>query len=94
MYEKYFNDNYSKEEVKNQKKISIIEEKENIKYINKVSVKLFQDNLNKEKVNIEIYFIEISKIIEQNKKIKWKGRKKNIEINPKDILIVGVKNKH
>lgn len=96
-YEKYFNhDGHSKEDFKKPKKISILEEKENVKHINKVSVNLFENNLNQEKANIKIYFVEISKIIEQSKSIKinWKGWNRYIDINPKDILIVGVKNKH
>lgn len=95
-YEEYFNNIISKEGLEKPKKISILEEKENIKHTNKVSVNLFENNLNTEKVNIEIYFIEISKIIEQikKKKNKWKGRENYIEINHSDILIIGVKNKH
>ncbi len=93
-YEKYFNNNYSKEKLNKQKKISILEENENIKHINKVSVKLFEDNFNKEKANLKIYFVEISKIMEQckNSKNNWKGMKRYIEINPKNIIIVGVEN--
>lgn len=92
VYEKYFNDDSFAKDCfnKKSKKVSILEEKNNVKYINKVSVHLFEDNLNKEKVNIEIYFIEISKIFEQNKK---KGRKENIELTNIDILIVGVENR-
>lgn len=96
-YEKYFqDDNDSKDNFKKRKKISILEEKENVNYINKISVKLFEDNFSKEKANLKIYFAEISKMIEQseNKKITWKGMKKYIELNPKDIIIVGVENKH
>ena len=86
--------NYSKEKLNKQKKISILEENENIKHINKVSVKLFEDNFNKEKANLKIYFVEISKIMEQckNSKNNWKGMKRYIEINPKNIIIVGVEN--
>ena len=93
-YEKYFNQ--SKEKYNGLKKISIFEEKENMKYINQVSVKLFENNFNREKANLKIYFVEISKMIEQNanKKITWKGMERYIELNPKDIIIVGVENNH
>lgn len=93
-YEKYFN--HSGDKVKSLKKISIFEEKQDVKYRNEVSVKLFEDNFSKEKANLKIYFVEISKMIEQseNKKITWKGMERYIELNPKDIIIVGVENNH
>lgn len=90
VYEKYFtNDNFEKDYFnrKSKKKISILEEKNHVRYINKVSVHLFEDNLDKEKVNIEIYFIEISRIAKKNKE---GGRNENIELSNADILIVGV----
>ncbi len=81
-YEKYYENNSKK-----LKKISIIETDEKNKYINKVSVKLFEDNLNSEKTNMEIYFIEMSKFFKDK---NFKERIKNIEISPKDIIIMGV----
>lgn len=94
-YEKYLNENnYLKENLKKSRKITILENKEeNLNQESKVLVNLFEDDLIQEKVNIEISFIEISKIIEQYKN-KLKGWKKYIEIYQNDILIVGVKNKH
>ena len=80
--EKYYENNSKK-----LKKISIIETDEKKKYINKVSVKLFEDNLNSEKTNMEIYFIEMSKFFKDK---NFKERIKNIEISPKDIIIMGV----
>lgn len=84
------------DEFKQAKKITILQAKQNTKHINKVFVNLFEDNINQEKVSIEINFIEISEIIgqTQNKKFSEKGLGKCIEIDPKDIIIVGVKNKH
>lgn len=79
-YEKYY-----EEKSKKLKKISIIETNENLKNISKVSVKLFEDNLNFERANIEIYFIEMSKFLKNIKE-----RIENIEISPKDIIIIGV----
>ncbi len=92
-YEKYFNS--TKEILKKPKKVTIIEE-ENIKFENKVFLNLFEENFNHREVNIEINFVEISKILEQtkNKNLLKKGWEKYIEINPKDIIIVGVKNKY
>ena len=92
-YEKYFNKNsYSNDDIKRPKKTTI-EEKENTKHINKVFVNLFEDNIKKEKFNLEINFVEISKIIEQSrdKKINKKEWEECIEINLKDIILVGVK---
>lgn len=83
-YQKYYENN-----TKKLKKISILETNEKSKNINKVSVKLFEENLNCEKANIEVYFIEMSKFL-SNKNIK--ERIENIEINPKDIIIIGVDN--
>ena len=59
-------------------------------------VNLFEDNLEQKKASIENNFIEIYEIIEQiqNKKFDKKGLRECIEIDPKDIIIVGVKNKH
>ena len=79
-YEKYY-----EEKSKKLKKISIIETNENLKNISKVSVKLFEDNLNFERANIEIYFIEMSEFLKNIKE-----RIENIEISPKDIIIIGV----
>ena len=78
-YEKYY-----KNKSKKLKKISILETQEKDKNINKVSVKLFEDNLNNEK-NMEIYFIKMSKFLKNIKE-----RIENIEINSKDIVIIGV----
>ena len=83
-YEKYYKNNSKKLE-----KISILETNENKKDIHKVSVKLFGDNLKRVKTDMEIYFIEMSKFLE-NKNIK--ERIGNIEINPKDMIIIGVNN--
>lgn len=71
-------------------KINIIEYKQNS---NKVFVNLFEENLNQEKINMEIYFIEISKLMEQYKN-NLKGWKKYIELNQNDILVIGIKNKY
>ena len=93
-YEKYFNVYKApKEKVIKSKKITIFED-ESTKHFNKVVVNLVEPNLNKKKLNIEIYFIEISKILEQTNNIKKKGWEKYIDINPMDIIIVGVKNKY
>ncbi len=90
-YEKYFDyKKNSKEYSRRLKKISIIENRSNKKNISEVYVKLFEDNLKKIKVNIEIYFIEMSKIINKDNK---KGRIKNIEIEPNDIIILGTEHK-
>ena len=91
IYEKYFNNN-TKEVIKKPKKVTIIEE-ENTESMNKVFLKFLGENLSQKEVNIEISFIEISKILEQTKKqnLLEKGWEKYIEINPKDIIIVGVK---
>ena len=61
-----------------------METQEKDENINKVSVKLFEDNLNNEK-NMEIYFIQMSKFLKNIKE-----RIENIEINSKDIVIIGV----
>lgn len=90
-HEKYFNKSNSKDELKKLKKITILQEKGNKEHINKISVNLFEDDFYQKKVNIEINFIDIFKIIEQNKKYKKKGWE-NIEINQNNILIVGIKN--
>lgn len=76
-------------------KVTIIEEK-NTEFLNKVFLKFLSENLSQKEVNIEINFIEISKILEQakNQNLLRKGWEKYIEINPKDIIIVGVKNKY
>ena len=76
-------------------KVTIIEEK-NTEFLNKVFLKFLSENLSQKEVNIEINFIEISKILEQakNQNLVKKGWEKYIEINPKDIIIVGVKNKY
>lgn len=71
-------------------KINIIEYKQNS---NKVFVNLFEENLNQEKINMEIYFIEISKLMKQYKN-NLKGWKKYIELNQNDILVIGIKNKY
>lgn len=79
-YEKY---------LKKIKKISISETNEKSKNINKVSVKLFEDDLNRVKANMEIYFIEMSKIFSKQ---KIRERIENIEIDQNDIIIIGVEN--
>ena len=66
IYEKYFNNN-TKEVIKKPKKVTIIEE-ENTESMNKVFLKFLGENLSQKEVNIEISFIEISKILEQTKK--------------------------
>ncbi len=83
-YEKYYKNN-----AKKLKKISILETKEKTKNVSKVSVKLFEDNLSNEQNNMDIYFIEMSKLL-KNKNIK--ERIGNIEINQKDMVIIGVEN--
>ncbi len=92
IYEKYFNNN-TKEAIMNKPKRVTIIEKENSESMNKVFLKFLVDNLSQKEVNIEINFIEISKILEQtkNQNLLKKGWEKYIEINPKDIIIVGVK---
>ncbi len=88
LYEKYFNKlSTSKEELKKTKKITILENKQNSKLSNAVDVSLFIDDLEQEKIEIE--FIEIFKLIEQNEKI-GKGWKKYVELNQNDILVVGI----
>lgn len=93
VYEKYFNNN-PKKSIEEPKKITILEEKEKVQYISKVSVNLFKGSLNKKEVSIEINFIEGSYLIEQiqNQKNIMKGSREDIEINQKDILIIGIKN--
>lgn len=88
-YEKYFCNTDSKEKIKANQKITILEKKEKAKNVNKVSVNLFEDNFGHKKFNIEINFTPLSNIIEKN---KWKGWKKYIDLNPDDILIIGRKN--
>jgi hypothetical protein len=83
-YEKNLNN-----KAKKIKKISITEERESLKNINIVSVKLFEEDLNIVKSSIKIYFIEMSVII-KNKILKERMGK--VEINPKDIMIIGVEN--
>ena len=55
---------------------------------------MFKGSLNKKEVSIEINFIEGSYLIEQiqNQKNIMKGSREDIEINQKDILIIGIKN--
>ncbi len=79
-YEKY---------LKKLKKISISETNEKSKNINKVSVKLFEDDLNRVKANMEIYFIEMSKNFSKQ---KIRERIEEIEIDQNDIIIIGVEN--
>ena len=83
-YEKNLNN-----KAKKIKKISITEERGSLKNINIVSVKLFEEDLNIVKSSIKIYFIEMSVII-KNKILKERMGK--VEINPKDIIIIGVEN--
>ncbi len=93
-YEKYLGDNnYLEKNLKKPKKITILENRESLDQDSRIFVNLFKDDLNQDKLNIEIYFIEISKLIEQNKN-KLKGWKKYIDLNQNDILVIGVKNKH
>ena len=80
---------YEKKLKNKAKKISITEERGSLKNINIVSVKLFEEDLNIVKSNIKIYFIEMSVII-KNKILKERMGK--VEINPKDIIIIGVEN--
>lgn len=92
--EKYLNNNYiAKDNFKKIQKISILEEKKNKKNINKVSVRLYENKLDRAKANINIYFVNISDTVEQNN-YKKKERCENIEINQNEIVIVGVKNIH
>ena len=88
-YEKCFDNKNSKENIKDIKRITILEEKEKKKNIHKVSVNLFQNNSKERQEYIEIYFIEINQFlkINQNKERK----EKSIEMNVKDILILGIK---
>lgn len=81
-YERYLKSNSKK-----LKKISIIEAKEKQSRINNVSVKLYEDDLNTIKANINIYFIEMLELLKNN---NIRRRAENIEINPKDIIIIGV----
>lgn len=92
-YEKYFTKKEQMSTTNKPKKISIIEKKENVKYINKVSVNLFEENLSKMKANIEIYFIEMSKLLKENNN-KFERKEKNIEIKPKDIIIIGLEHRY
>ena len=91
-YEKYFSNFNSKEDLNKNKKITILEERECIKDINKVSINLFENSMKKENFNIEINFIKISSIIEKYKKNKWKGWEEIFELNHEDILLIGKKN--
>ncbi len=92
VYEEYYNN--TKDDIEKPKRITILESKENTKYIKKVSVNLFEDTIKKEKfkVNLDINFVEISKLIKQNK-IR-KGWEKYIDINHENILLVGLENKY
>ena len=87
-YENYFSNISSKEKIKGSQRITILEEKETIKDVNKVSVNLFEDVFTQKKYSIEINFTPISSIIE--KKL-WKGWNKYIDLNYEDILILGRK---
>lgn len=91
-YNKYFNTN-SKEAGMNPRKIAVLEEKEKVNNINRVSVNLFKENQNEDRVNIQINFIEMFDVIERikNKIEGWEG---NVEINQNDIIIIGVKNNY
>lgn len=93
-YEKYFENLRSKEHLKKPKRIAILEKKENVKHYNKVIVNLYEDIFKKEKLktNIEINFIEISKIIKQSKykNINLKGWDNFIKTNYENILLIGI----
>ena len=89
-YEKYFNDVESKENMKKNKKITILEENRSIKNVNKVSINLFENNFKKERFNLEINFIKISNIIEKNG--NEKGGTEYIDLNLDDMLLIGRKN--
>ena len=78
-------------EKKENKKITILEEKEKIKYVNKVFIKLFGNNENKQKHCLEINLTKISNIFEKNKKNNWKGWEGIVDLNQEDILLIGRK---
>lgn len=89
-YEKVFNDKHNEyENNRKLKKISIVEKNENKKYINQVFVKLYENNLTRTKGSMEIYFVEMSKILGDTR-IKLKIGKENIEIKPNDIVVIGI----
>ena len=93
-YEKYLRkDNYLIKNSKKPMKISIIETEEKSDKASKVYVNVFEKNTNKEKANMEIYFIKISEVAEQYKN-RLKGWKKYIDLNQSGILVIGIKNKH
>ena len=80
-YEKINNTN------KEFKKITILEEKNTNKYISKVSVNI--SNLKTEnKINLEIYFIEVEKFLNKKIKKRWEDF---FEIN--QIMIIGIINR-
>lgn len=80
IYEQYF---IKCDDEKDKLKITIDE-----KSINKISINLFNNNLDKT-INIQVNFIKIQNII--NKKFIMKGWN-NFEINQEDILALGMKN--
>ena len=89
--EKYFcKDDDSRKKFK---KISILKNKHTLQPDNTVNVNLFVNDLAQEKVKIEIKFIEISKVLEQNKNLMrgWKGL---VDVNQDGVLIVGIENNH
>lgn len=92
-YDRFFDNDFRNNSEK-PKKITILEKEEKIQYINKVTVNLFKGSLSNRQVSLEINFIDGIYLIEQNKKNKKKGLRKYIEINSKEILIIGVKNKY
>lgn len=88
VYEKYFS---NKECNKKIKKITIIEEA-NLENLNRVAIKLFDKNLSQSEFNIQINFINIFTLMSLYQKLEKKGWEEYIEVNPTDMLIIGVKN--
>lgn len=88
LYEKYLRKTEKDNELKQQKKITILEEKERYQKLKKVSVNFIKNSIDKRNTKVEIYFVDIEKIIEKNK--NKKGWEKYLETNRKNILILGI----
>ena len=88
LYEKYLRKTENDNELKQQKKITILEEKEKYQKVKKVSVNFLKNSIDRRNTKVEIYFIDIEKIIEKNK--NKKGWEKYLETNRENILIVGI----
>lgn len=87
LYENNFKDNYSNGKMK--RKITI-EENPKIESINTVSLNLFEFDLEKTKVNIELNFIDVNSIMKKINNLK--GWVDYFELNLNNMLLIGIQN--